>query len=271
MKTNHDVSVIEESFHDDWAATMKPDQLDVYAAFTAETTPEFHFAYQALGDLHGKRLLDLGCGPGETSIFLANQGAIVTAVDISSGMIRVAKRLASQFDLSEEQLTFLQMSVEDLGFPDASFDLVFGSNVLHHCDTDRTGEEIARVLKPGGRAVFIDPLGYNPIIQIYRKMAFKVRTPTEHPLLYRDVEMLSRHFKHTHYKEFQLMTLLIFIWFFFGERIHPSNERYWRKFVLEGKRYSKAFSYLYAMDKFLLEQIPFLRRFCWVIVNVCDR
>jgi ubiquinone/menaquinone biosynthesis C-methylase UbiE len=265
------IAAIEESFHDEWAASMNLDELDIYAAFTAETTPEFRFAVESLGDLHGKHVLDLGCGPGESSIYLANQGARVSAIDLSSGMIEVGRELARRFDIGEDRLTFKKMSAEDLEFEDETFDLLFGSNVMHHCNVDKVSREVSRVLKPGGRAVFIDPLGYNPVIEIYRRMAYKVRTPTEHPLVYRDVTTIQQYFKTVTHKEFQLTTLLIFLWIYLVERVHPSEERYWRKFVLEGDRYAKAFRRLDRIDQFFMKWIPFSRRFCWVIVTMCTK
>lgn len=262
---------IEETFHDGWAKSMKMDELDIYAAFTAKTTPEFHFALEALGDLKGKDLLDAGCGPGEASVFLARQGANVIGVDISSEMIKVAQNLAKEFEVESTQLQFQQMSVEDLLFADESFHVVFGSNLMHHCDVNIASKELARVLRPGGRAVFVDPLGYNPIINIYRKMAFKVRTPTEHPLVFSDLDIMRKYYRKVTHKEFQLFTLLIFIWFFFIERIHPNSDRYWRKFVLEQDRYSRVFLQLYKIDQVFLKWVPVLRRLCWNIVTICEK
>jgi ubiquinone/menaquinone biosynthesis C-methylase UbiE len=264
-------STIEASFHDKWAASMNPDELDIYAAFTAETTPEFHYALKALGNLEGKHLLDLGCGPGESSLFFTQSGARVTAIDISSGMIKVANELATRFSIDKDRLSFSVMSAEKLEFEDASFDLVFGSNVAHHCNVELFSREASRVLKRGGRAVFIDPLGYNPIINVYRRMAHGVRTTTEHPLVYKDIETIASHFSTITYKEFQLLTQAIFLWFYFGEHIHPNAERYWRKFVLESQRYAKAFRKLSAIDNLLLNKLPWIRRLCWVIVTVCDK
>lgn len=263
--------MIEENFHDEWAASINMDELDIYAAFTADTFPEFRYALSQLGDLQGKSLLDAGCGPGESSIYFAKQGAIVTAVDISSGMLKVAQRLADNFEVSEDMLRFVQMSVERLDFADESFDLIFGSNIVHHCDIKKASIEFSRVLKPGGVAVFVDPLGYNPVIQIYRRMAFKVRTPTEHPLNYQDLEILASKFQNFSHKEFQLMTQLIFLWFFLVERIHPSDNRYWRKYVLEADRYTPAFRTLYRMDQTLLKILPFLKPLCWNVVSVCKK
>jgi ubiquinone/menaquinone biosynthesis C-methylase UbiE len=265
------IAAIELSFHDEWAASMNLDELDVYAAFTAVTTPEFRFAVESLGALHDKHILDLGCGPGESSIYLVNQGARVTAIDISPGMIQVGRELAKRFEIGEDRLTFIKMSAENLEFEDGAFDLLFGSNVMHHCNTEKVSREVSRVLKPGGRAVFIDPLGYNPVIEVYRRMAYKVRTPTEHPLVYKDVRTIQQYFKTVTHKEFQLTTLLIFLWIYLVERVHPSEERYWRKYVLDGDRYAKAFLRLNSIDQFLMKWIPFSRRLCWVIVTMCAK
>jgi SAM-dependent methyltransferase len=186
-------------------------------------------------------------------------------------MVQVAQELARRFETPQNQLQIFKMSAETLEFPADNFDLVFGSNVLHHCNLDTVSREIARVLKPGGRAVFIEPLGYNPIIELYRRMAFKVRTPTEHPLVYRDIQTIAENFKSVSHKEFHFLTLAIFLWFFIGEGIHPNEARYWRKFVLESNRYARAFRKLHALDNFLLDNFPLLKRLCWVIVATFDK
>jgi len=271
MSSHKSVLQTEESFHDDWAASITMEDLDIYLAFTAVTVPEFQYALNALGDLKGKYLLDAGCGPGESSIFLANHGAKVTGIDISSGMIGIARKLAAKFEIHEDRLKFTQMDVEMLQFPDATFDLVFGSNIIHHCNVTPASREIARVLKPGGRAVFVDPLGYNPIINYYRRMAFKVRTTREHPLFYPDLDLISRNFRSLSHKEFQFTTLGIFIWFFLAEHVHPNEKRYWRKYVLEGYRYANVFRRLFTIDQFLLNYLPVLRRLCWNVVIICDK
>src|SRR3546814_18316951 len=77
------------------------------------------------------------------------------------------------------------MNAEAMTFPDDSFDLVFGSGIIHHLDIDRASGEIARVLRPGGRAVFIEPLGLNPAIALYRRFPPRALTPHDPPLLRR--------------------------------------------------------------------------------------
>src|SRR3546814_13720576 len=74
------------------------------------------------------------------------------------------------------------MNAEAMDFPDDSFDLVFGSGIIHHLDIDRAFAEIARVLRPGGRAVFVEPPGLNPAIEIYRRLTPGAPPPAAHPL-----------------------------------------------------------------------------------------
>jgi SAM-dependent methyltransferase len=86
------------------------------------------------------------------------------------------------------------MNAEALDFPSESFDLVFGSGVLHHLNLESAYSGIARVLRPGGKAVFIEPLGHNPIINWFRNRTPDMRTPDEHPLLMRDIKLAKQFF-----------------------------------------------------------------------------
>src|SRR3546814_9362268 len=99
------------------------------------------------------------------------------------------------------------MNAEAMTFPDDSFDLVFGSGIIHHLDIDRAFGEIARVLRPGGRAVFIEPLGLNPAIELYRRFTPSARTPAEHPLLRRDFRRFDAAFGSTSCRFYGIPTL----------------------------------------------------------------
>ena len=93
-------------------------------------------------------------------------------------------------------------------FPDASFDLVFGSGILHHLDLRRALAEIRRVLKPGGTALFVEPLGHNPAIALYRRWTPEARTADEHPLTRGDLRSFSSHFGTSGFSLYGLMSLL---------------------------------------------------------------
>jgi ubiquinone/menaquinone biosynthesis C-methylase UbiE len=98
------------------------------------------------------RILDLGCGPGSLVNHLRQiPGAHLTGVDLVPEMIRAAQERYPDID-------FLIDDAESLSFPDASFDLVLCSGVLHHLPTlNMAMHEILRVLKPNGLIVAREP------------------------------------------------------------------------------------------------------------------
>ena len=106
----------------------------------------------------GHHVLDLGCGTGTLAIMAkqAQPGAEVTGLDADPEMLKVAHNKAAQAALAikfDEGMTF------DLPYPDASFDRVLSSIMIHHLktpDKHRTAREVYRVLKPGGRLHVID-------------------------------------------------------------------------------------------------------------------
>jgi ubiquinone/menaquinone biosynthesis C-methylase UbiE len=257
--------VTEENFHDEWAKSVSIENLDVIAQFEGFTSPEYNRAIKLLPNVKNKKILNLGCGLGEEAVYLAILGARVVAIDISSEMIKITKRLAKKYKV-DKNITFRKMSCENMGFKDNSFDAVLGCNILHHVNIKKTVTEIKRVLKPKGVAVFAEPLAYNPVINIYRKMAYKVRTDGEHPLYMSDIKLIEKKFPNTSHYEFHLFTLLIFIWFFFVERQNPNKVRYWKKIINDAKRYEKSFKALNLLDKSFLFLFPFLKRYCWITV-----
>lgn len=105
---------------------------------------------EAVGDVRRQAVLDLGCGTGRHAVWLAEQGADVTAVDFSAGMLEAARRKpgASAVRFVEHDLH------EPLPIADAAFDLVVSGLVLEHLG-DLAGffNEARRMLRPGGRAV----------------------------------------------------------------------------------------------------------------------
>jgi 2-polyprenyl-3-methyl-5-hydroxy-6-metoxy-1,4-benzoquinol methylase len=78
----------ERQFHDNWAAAIDVDGIRVADYFEACTAPENRFILRQMGDIQGKRLLDLGCGAGENSVYFAKKGAHCVATDYSPGMVK---------------------------------------------------------------------------------------------------------------------------------------------------------------------------------------
>jgi SAM-dependent methyltransferase len=112
----------------------------------------------ALGPVAGKRVVEVGCGRGELSVYLAKQGAVVTGVDIGPNLIAAADRLA---DINGVQVEFRRVDIKALPFPSASADIVVGLAVLHHLsegDLEATLSEAHRVLRADGIAVIAEPV-----------------------------------------------------------------------------------------------------------------
>lgn len=111
-----------------------------------------------LGDVHRKQVLEVGCGAGQCSRWLAEHGAVATGVDLSSGMLEQASRLQLEkpLDASATPPTFLQADARHLPFPSNSFDIAFSSyGALPFVkDAEAVLSEVARVVRPGGAWVF---------------------------------------------------------------------------------------------------------------------
>ena len=255
----------EREFHNEWAKTLQLDDLLVREAFEAPTAIENRFALQILGDLRGKKVLDLGCGAGETSVYFALQGADVYACDIAEESVALATRLAEKFKVNAH---FATADSSDLPYPDQQFDFVFGNGVLHHVELSSAAKEVHRVLKSGGKALFIEPLPYNPAINVYRVLAKDVRSSDEKPLSFKQLKGFAAPFSSWDHREFWLFSLLIFFHFFFVRGWHPSKVRYWKRVIEAGNEYSSLFARLQAMDNFCLKYLPFLRYLCWNTVLV---
>ena len=154
----------------------------------------------------GADILEYGCGDCSYLAQLIEWGGRVTAIDISDEAIDAARELAAERGLAD-RASFARMNAEDLTFPDDSFDLIVGRAILHHLDLEKAYASIARVLRPGGTAVFLEPLGHNPLINLYRRFTPHLRTEDEHPLLMRDIELAKRHFDRVELNYFTLLSM----------------------------------------------------------------
>jgi SAM-dependent methyltransferase len=110
-----------------------------------------------LGDLGGRRVLDVGCGTGRLALALAQRhGAIVTGVDPSREMLAVAED-------KDRSVEWVLGSAELLPFADRAFERAVSSLVIHHLDRTKAFPEVLRVLEPRGRVVIStpDPVGFD--------------------------------------------------------------------------------------------------------------
>lgn len=104
----------------------------------------------ALGDLTGRRVLDVGCGTGDDTREIAELAGSVVGTDLSEAMLAEARSRGGDVEFTRED-------VHALSFADASFDCVRVKLVRQHSpDIDRCDDELVRVLRPGGRLAIFD-------------------------------------------------------------------------------------------------------------------
>jgi SAM-dependent methyltransferase len=204
----------EQLFHDEQAAersaSFRVGRADLRFADEAYLDHETWIrpAFAKLGELKGKRVLDYGCGHGMASVVMARAGANVDAFDLSPGYVCEARERAGANGVT---MTVRVANGEELPYPDASFDAVWGCAILHHLDLAKAASELSRVLKPGGIAVFCEPWGGNPLLAFARRWLpypGKHRTPDERPLVAADLPPLRAVFPHLTVDGFQLFGMV---------------------------------------------------------------
>ena len=253
----------ETEFHDGWAASTRLDDVLVRECFEAPTAMENKFILAHMGDLRGKKLLDIGAGLGESSVYFALRGASVTTVDISPQMVETALALGKKFGV---ELQGIVSSAEFLNVPEETYDLIYVANTIHHVqDRDRLFIQMQRALKPGGRFFSYDPLAYNPVINVYRRMATDVRTPDESPLTVADVRLAKKYFTNVRHREFWISSLLLFVKYYVKDRLHPNDDRYWKRILRETPSGLRWWMPLRSLDR-ILTRLPLVRWLSWNIV-----
>jgi ubiquinone/menaquinone biosynthesis C-methylase UbiE len=113
----------------------------------------------------GTDVLELGCGAAYFTRELASTGANITAIDVSPELLELARA-----NCSAPNVDYQIQNACVLSYPDAMFDSVVGSSVLHHLEIEEALREIYRVLKPGGTICFTEPNMLNPQIAIQKNV-----------------------------------------------------------------------------------------------------
>ncbi len=254
----------EAEFHDEWAKSTDLEKVFVDQAFESISSPENRQIISWMGNIRDKKILELGCGLGEASVYFAKQGAEVTATDISPQMVETVKKLAH---LHKTQVRGEVVSANNLNnIPDDYYDYIYAGNLLHHVEIRKCVTDLHRKLKKNGVAFFWDPIAYNPVINVYRKIATKVRTDDEHPLRTSDIADIKNIFSKVDLRFFWLTSLVIFIWYYFVKRIDPNKERYWKKILEDSNDIAPLLKITHAIDAFLFKFVPPLRYLAWNVV-----
>jgi SAM-dependent methyltransferase len=191
----------ERLFHDDRFSDgdSRADQKRFYWAIADGSS---RFIDSVLKAAENADVLEYGCGDAENHQVFAPHARSYIGIDISEAAI---SRLSASHTFSN--VKHLTMDAHSMTFSDDSFDLVFGSGIIHHLDTELSAKEICRVLRPTGKSIFWEPLGANPLINIYRAVTPNARTPDEHPLMPKDFKIIHKYFGEIEMKYYGLFTI----------------------------------------------------------------
>lgn len=224
--------------------------------------------------VRNKVILDFACGNGRHSIYFTLNGGYVYSFDIQRKLLRELKEKSERYLISSEINIFCGIG-ENLALKDSSFDIVWGNAVLHHMDVELVGKELFRILKPGGIAVFKEPMDFtlktfvqylakklmvdNPLGEYITKDG---ASENHKNLSHKDLSLLKKSFTLSNFQYFRLLSRLdVFIEGSKG----PSNNyavRYFQKLFV---------SILFNVDSLLIKYVPFLKRFCSKVIIILQK
>jgi ubiquinone/menaquinone biosynthesis C-methylase UbiE len=203
----------------------------------------------------GKVALDYGCGQKATATHLLLDSACshITAFDISE--VRVSRaRSRTNGRVSGNSVGFIVADGHKTPFPDDAFDVVVGLAILHHLDLEGALLEVKRILKPGGRAVFREPLVHNPVLRVARALTPFSRTPDERPLSVQDWQLCASLFPNFAHHERELVaTFLIPLSLLLPQGLQKALARH-----------------VVRLDDWLLTRFAFLRRYARLTILVFE-
>lgn len=192
------------------AARLQPMDPSMVARYHEPQHPWFNkeFRFQLLGNLRGKRVLDVGCGDGTNSTLMAKFGAHVTGVDISPGSIELCQQRA-RLEGVEGRTRFLCSPLEAVELPAEHFDIIWGDGILHHVipELEAVMRQLMRWARPGALFVFSEPVSLTPWLRKLRKGVpiHTDATPDERPLEQAELSTILRHVPDLELRWFHLM------------------------------------------------------------------
>lgn len=156
MKSESLKEEVYNQWHKDLDEKMAGDQL--------LSEPWYQTVMSLLEDLNGKSVLEIGCGRGDFSIWLAGKypQALITGTDFSAAAIDIAK---GKSGTTGKGLTFQVENAEKLSFADNTFDYILSCETMEHVfNPDLMAKEMFRVLKPGGKFILTTENYFNGMI-----------------------------------------------------------------------------------------------------------
>ncbi|CNK80736.1 class I SAM-dependent methyltransferase [Yersinia vastinensis] len=180
-----------QNSHQDAVERQFGDQANAYLTSAVHAQGKDLQRLTTLLQPHGDaRLLDLGCGAGHASFTAATVVKSVVSYDLSAQMLNVVSQAASDKGLTNIEVK--QGLAESLPFDDQSFDIVISRYSAHHWhDVGQALREVKRVLRPGGKVIFMDVISPgHPVLDIYLQTV-EVLRDTSHVRNYSPGEWLA--------------------------------------------------------------------------------
>lgn len=177
--------------------TITSVDVDRYLDPPGNTPYGLEYAFYLLGDVRGKKVLDLGCGTGENLLPLLKRGADVVAMDISPELVELARRRLREAGMTERRAIVQVGSAYETGLLDESIDVVFSMALLHHLDLERANKEIFRILRTGGRFILREPIRFSRTMNYLRKLFPDPKgeiSEFEHPMTREELVIVTRGF-----------------------------------------------------------------------------
>ena len=242
-----EINIREKNFHNKLQSKKKGRFENIFYKAIHNSGEDF-FAYLQ-DNARNSEILDYGCGIGssieKTIKYLPKK---IIGIDISEISINKAKKKAQELKINVD---YRVDNCEKTNFENNTFDIVYGTGILHHLQTDKCLNEIHRILKSNGALLFIEPLGTNPIINLYRKLTPNSRSKDEHPLVNKDFEYINKKFRKTKIKYYGFLTLIFF-------PFYRSPDR------------SKLFKLLANVDQYLFK-LKFFQLFAWSVLIIAKK
>ena len=237
-----EINIREKDFHNKLQSQKRGRFENIFYKALYNISEDF-FDYLK-NNANNAEILDYGCGVGSFVEEVAKFGPKkIVGIDISEVSINKAVERTKEL---KTDVNFIVDNCEKTKFANNSFDIVYGSGILHHLQINKCLDEIHRVLKSNGSLVFIEPLGTNPIINFYRKLTPKSRSDDEHPFNFRDIKLIKKIFGDVEVDYYGFLTLVFFPFY-----KNPKN--------------SKFFKFISFLDKLFLK-IKFFNFLAWSIL-----
>ena len=242
-----EINIREKDFHNKLQSKNKGRFENIFYKAIYNSSEDF-FTYLE-HNAKNSEILDYGCGIGSfiEKVIKYNPKKII-GIDISEVSINKAKKKAEELKINVD---YRVDNCEKTSFENNSFNIVYGTGILHHLQIEKCLDEIYRILKSNGNLIFIEPLGTNPIINLYRKLTPSSRSKDEHPLAGKDFKYINKKFIDTKIKYYGFLTLIFF-------PFYRSSNR------------SKLFRLLAALDQYLFK-LKFFQLFAWSVLIVAKK